>query len=119
MDDDTLDYETLLTRFAMGDEAFISSIVESCATNVASFGLDVKSSALVRIGALLALDGAPPSYAAAVALATASGATIDEIVGVLLAVAQTIGVARTVSAAPELALAIGFDIDVALERPTD
>lgn len=46
----------------------------------------------------------------------ASGATVEEIVGVLIAVAPTVGVARIVSAAPELALAVGYDIDSALER---
>lgn len=45
-----------------------------------------------------------------------SGATVEEIVGVLIAVAPTVGVARIVSAAPELALAVGYDIDSALER---
>jgi hypothetical protein len=33
----------------------------------------------------------------------------------LIAVAPTVGLARAVSAAPELALAIGYDIDAALE----
>jgi hypothetical protein len=36
-------------------------------------------------------------------------------VGVLIAVAPTAGLARAVSAAPELALAIGYDVDAALE----
>ena len=39
----------------------------------------------------------------------------QEIVGVLIAVAPTVGLARVVSAAPELALAIGYDVDAALE----
>jgi hypothetical protein len=47
-------------------------------------------------------------------MALAAGASLQEIVGVLIAVAPAVGVARTVSAAPELALAIGYDIDLAL-----
>ena len=55
---------------------------------------------------------------------SASGATVDEIVGVLIAVAQTVGLARVASAAPAVALALGYDIDAALEahdggRPLD
>jgi hypothetical protein len=49
-------------------------------------------------------------------VALASGATVDEIVGVLIAVAPTVGLARVVSAAPEVAFAIGYDIDAALEE---
>ena len=43
--------------------------------------------------------------------------SIDEIVGTLIAVAPTIGLRRVVSAAPELALALGYDVDAALETP--
>jgi hypothetical protein len=48
-------------------------------------------------------------------MAFAAGAGIDEIVGTLIAVAPTVGLVRTVSAAPELALALDYDIDAALE----
>ena len=46
----------------------------------------------------------------------AAGATVDEAVGTLLAVAPTVGFARVVAATSPLALAIGYDIDDALER---
>jgi hypothetical protein len=44
------------------------------------------------------------------------GASDDEIVGCLIAVLPAIGVARVVSAAPKLALALGFDVTAALEK---
>ena len=40
---------------------------------------------------------------------------MDEIVGTLIAVAPTVGIARVVSAAPELALALGYDVEAAFE----
>ena len=40
---------------------------------------------------------------------------MDEIVGTLIAVAPTVGTARVVSAAPELALALGYDVEAAFE----
>jgi hypothetical protein len=55
------------------------------------------------------------SYQAIVETAHATGATFDEIVGCLIAVAPVVGLARVVSAAPELALALGYDVDAALE----
>ena len=36
--------------------------------------------------------------------------------GTLVAVAPLIGVARAVSAAPKLGIAIGYDVDAALEK---
>jgi alkylhydroperoxidase/carboxymuconolactone decarboxylase family protein YurZ len=47
--------------------------------------------------------------------ALAAGATADEIVGALIAVAPITGLARVVSATPEVALSIGYDIDQAFE----
>ena len=40
-----------------------------------------------------------------------AGATESEIVGVLIAVAPAVGVARVVSTAPRLATAIGYDLE--------
>jgi hypothetical protein len=41
--------------------------------------------------------------------------TVDDVVSTLEVVAQIVGVPRLVSAAPDLALALGYDIDDALE----
>ncbi|HMG29884.1 MAG TPA: carboxymuconolactone decarboxylase family protein [Jiangellaceae bacterium] len=108
-----------LRSLAVNDHDFIESVLAIRLENVESSGLDPKTHALVRLGALLALDAAPASYQWVVGAAFASGATLEEIVGVLIAVAPTVGVARVVSAAPELALAVGYDIDKALERLDD
>ena len=43
------------------------------------------------------------------------GASDDEIVGCLIAVLPAVGVANVVSAAPKLALALGYDVTAALE----
>jgi 4-carboxymuconolactone decarboxylase len=68
-------------------------------------GLDPKSQALVGLGALLSADAATVS----VRMMVDVGATEDEIVGVLLAIAPAVGLARTVAVAPRLALALGYD----------
>jgi hypothetical protein len=49
--------------------------------------------------------------------ALAAGASEDEIAGVLLAIAPVAGLGRVVSAAPEVAVALGYDIEAALEGP--
>ena len=56
--------------------------------------------ALVRLAAVIASNGAPASYQSAVDAALAAGAPVDDLIGVLIAVAATIGNARVVAAAP-------------------
>ena len=77
--------------------------------------LDCKTHALVRIGALVAVDAGTPSYLSAVEAALAAGATADEIVGALVAVTPIAGAPRVVAAAPRLGLALGYDVPEALE----
>lgn len=76
-----------------------------------SAALRPKVDVLVQLGALLALGAATSSLRATVERAVNAGATEAEIVGVLVAVAPAVGLARVVSAAPRLALAIGYDLE--------
>ena len=78
--------------------------------------LDDRTAALLRIAATVAVDAAPYSFQHAVALALAAGATNDEIVASLEAVTPVTGAARVVQCAPKVALALGYDVDAALER---
>ena len=50
------------------------------------------------------------------ALALEAGATNDEIVASLEAVTPVTGTARVVQCTPKIALALGYDVDAALER---
>ena len=111
------EYKETLRRLALNDECFVESVLGMGRDTVEVSRLDQKTHALVRLGASLAIDAAPSSYQANVEVALAAGASIDEIVGTLIAVAPTVGLARVVSAAPELALALGYDVDAALETP--
>lgn len=108
-------HEEALRCMALSDERFVERVLSMQLGNIEASGLDPKTHALVRLGALIALDAAPASYQWNASMALAAGATIDEIVGVLIAVAPTVGLARVVSAAPDVALAIGYDVDAALE----
>ena len=112
-----VDYKETLRSLALNDERFVDSVLGMGRDTVPASGLDPKTHALVRLGAALAIDAAPSSYQSSVEVALAAGASLDEVVGTLIAVAPTVGLARVVSAAPELALAIGYDIDAALETP--
>ena len=56
------------------------------------------------------------SYHWTVAAALDAGATAEEILGTLIAVAPITGIARIVLATPDVALSIGYDLDAAFEE---
>jgi alkylhydroperoxidase/carboxymuconolactone decarboxylase family protein YurZ len=114
-----MQHEDELLSLALNDDAFVSSVLSQAGTSGSMSHLDPKSRALVRLAAMLALDATPACYVSVVEDAIDSGAGSDEIVGTLLTVGDVIGMARLVSAAPKLALAVGFDIDAALEQTSE
>ncbi len=59
---------------------------------------------------------AGPLFGQRVGDALAAGLSFDEIVASLLALAPTLGIERTVALAPDMALALDYDLDAALER---
>jgi alkylhydroperoxidase/carboxymuconolactone decarboxylase family protein YurZ len=110
--EDHVHAEELLRRLALNDENVVRSAVGADPLPLSGGPeLDAKTSALVRLAALLSIGAATSSCRAAVEIARAAGATDAEIVGVLVAVAPAVGGARVVGAAPRLALAIDYDVE--------
>jgi 4-carboxymuconolactone decarboxylase len=110
--------EQLLRGLAAGDESLLRSVV---AVRPAAMwpsqvpperALSPATYALVHLAGLLAAGGSTTSLRWAVELALQAGARDEEIVEVLATVAAIVGSARVVAAAPRLALAIGYDIEV-------
>jgi alkylhydroperoxidase/carboxymuconolactone decarboxylase family protein YurZ len=113
------DYKTTLRRLALRDDQFIEALLANDQESAAVSKIDRRSHALVRVGALIAMNAAPPSYMSAIDAAEEAGVSRDEIVGTLIAVLPIVGAARVVSAAPSLGLAIGYDVGEALETLED
>ncbi len=109
------EYKLTLRRLALRDDRFIEALLSEDRANVTLSGIDQRSHALLRIAALIAVDAAPPSYMNDVEAGLRAGASYEEIVGTLIAVIPIVGVARVVSAAPKLGLALGYDVAEALE----
>jgi alkylhydroperoxidase/carboxymuconolactone decarboxylase family protein YurZ len=109
------DYRATLRRLALRDDRFIEQLLADERRSSFEPELDARSRALVQVGALIALDAGPPSYMSAADKALLAGASYEEIVDTLLAVLPVVGAARVVSAAPNLALALGYDTAAALE----
>jgi 4-carboxymuconolactone decarboxylase len=105
--------EQTLARIALRDDRFIASLAYLHGEGIE---LDQRTSALGRLAALIGLDGATPSFVATVREARAADVTEPDIVAILLAVLPSVGVVRASSAAPKLALALGYEPDAALDE---
>jgi 4-carboxymuconolactone decarboxylase len=79
--------------------------------------LDAEKLLLVRIAALIAVDAPPASYLMNLGAASESGVDVEEIQGVLAAVAPIVGTARIVSATGNIMEALGIAIDLAASGP--
>jgi 4-carboxymuconolactone decarboxylase len=108
-----LDYTELLRSLAVNDARFAEC--GSGGARVGSGELDPKTLALVRLGALVAVGGAVPSFGAQADAAVSAGATAAEIVDVLVGVVPVVGLPLVVAAAPKLAMALGYDTDDDME----
>jgi 4-carboxymuconolactone decarboxylase len=73
-------------------------------------GLDARTFALVRIAALVALDAPPVSYIREVGTAISEGATPEEILEVLLAIAPEVGSPKVTAAAPQIMVGLGLGL---------
>jgi alkylhydroperoxidase/carboxymuconolactone decarboxylase family protein YurZ len=107
-------HEERLRRLAIYDPAFLQAVLAIHPGDVRASGLDPKTHTLVQLSALLAADAPSTSWHCTATLALAVGATPDEVVGTLVAVAPIIGLGRAAAAASDIALAVGYDLDAAL-----
>jgi 4-carboxymuconolactone decarboxylase len=98
----------VLAGVALGDLDVLDEVLAIRETAQASSGLDARSFSLVKVAALIALDAPPASYLWQVASALDAGATPQDLLGVLRAVAPQVGGPRAMAAAPELMLALGL-----------
>jgi alkylhydroperoxidase/carboxymuconolactone decarboxylase family protein YurZ len=99
-----------LKGLSTGDVGFLETAIGLREAQLERTGLDSRTFALVKIAALIALDAPPASYAWQVANAIEDGASADDILGVLQAVAPQVGGPRVVAAAPEIMVALGLDL---------
>jgi alkylhydroperoxidase/carboxymuconolactone decarboxylase family protein YurZ len=91
-----------LAGVAAGGAAVPAPRVGPEADNIDESGLDVRTYALVRLAAVVTAGKAAEGYDRHVAAALDQGVTLDEIIGVLVALLPTAGVTRVTEAAPDI-----------------
>ena len=108
--------EEAFRRLTIGDAESLGSFADHDSRGTAVHRLDERTEALLRIGALIALDAPQSSYLVAVGAALRAGVVLEDVLGVIVAVSGEVGSARVISAAPRIALAAGYDVEAALEQ---
>jgi 4-carboxymuconolactone decarboxylase len=110
-------FQETLRRLAIFDEKLVEAGFGLNQAEVSA--LDAKTTALLQVAVPVALGMSAVCLQWSVGRALAAGATNDEIADVLLAIAPVAGLGRVVTAAPEIAAALGYDIEAAIEELDD
>src|SRR5262245_24794575 len=100
-----------LRGLALGETSVIEGLLGMQRENLEDSGLEPRAYAMVKLAALVALGGSPPSFMAQVSFALRVGVTPDEVLGVLVAAAPQVGIPRIVAAAPQLTAALGLPLE--------
>ena len=114
--DQTVRFQETLRRLAMIDEGFVESETGLGLGLAGVSVLDPKTAALLRVGASVATGSSAACLHWSITRAMAAGATDDEIADVLVAIAPVAGLGRVTAAAPDVAIALGYDVAAALEE---
>ena len=113
----TARFQETLRRLAIFDERLVGA--GSRPGPAETPALDAKTTALLQVAASVAIGSSAVCLQWSTTRAMAAGATKDEIADVLLVIAAVAGLGRVVSAAPDVAPALEYDIDAALEEPDE
>ena len=83
------------------------------ADSIEASSLDAETLVLTRIAALIAVDAPPASYMLNLGAASEIGIDVQQVQGVLAAIAPIVGTARIVSATGNIARALGMALEMA------
>jgi len=91
----------------------LDTLADMTAASVDHNTLSPRDYMLARVAALIAVDASPMSWFANAAAVQESGLTIDDIQGIMIAVAPVVGAPRVMAASGHILRALGIAIAVA------
>jgi 4-carboxymuconolactone decarboxylase len=100
-----------LRALSAGDSTVLEGLLGMQLENLEDSGLDSRAYAMCKIAALVALDAPPACFTAQVGFALRTGVSAEEVLGVLIAVAPQVGIARVMATAPGVMLALGVALE--------
>lgn len=96
----------------MSENPLLDTIVGINAVSLSNLDNSLEAVLMVRLAALVAVDAPPASYLATLRAAEGTLLLLEDARSVLIAVAPIVGVPRVISAARNLADALGFEIAI-------
>ena len=113
--DQSARWQDVLRKLRVIDEHFVEDEAGLDFDPSLTCRLDVRTAALVQLGAMVATGSAAVGLEWSASRALATGATEDEIVDVLLVVGPVSGLGRVVAAVADVSRALDYDVEAALE----
>jgi alkylhydroperoxidase/carboxymuconolactone decarboxylase family protein YurZ len=101
------------------DTPVLDTLTDITAASIDHNTLSPRDFVLARLAALIAVDAPPLSYIANAAAVTDAGLTIEDVQGVMIAVAPVVGTPRVMAAGGHIVRALGLAIAVAEEELAD
>jgi len=95
------------------DSPVLATITEMTAVSISRSPLGARDHVMARLAALIAVGAPAGSYLLHIGTAAEAGITLDDVQGVLIAVAPIVGTPRIASAAAHIAKALGVAIELA------
>lgn len=102
-----------MSDLASSETPVLDLLASMTADSLEATSLDAQSVAMVRLAALVASGAPAASYALNLAAAGDVGLDVEDVRGVLTAVAPIVGTSRVAAATGRIVLAIGVAIEVA------
>ncbi len=109
--------EHALDALAQGEHPVFEQLMQMHLETLPNSGLDERTYHLVRLAALIAMEAAPASYLANLAVARDAGLTAEDAQGVCVAIAPVVGSARVVDAAGSVLRGLGIAAAAADDEP--
>ncbi len=96
------------------DQPVMTALAEITAVSLLHSNLPAREHMIARLAALVAVDAPTASYVMNASTAAQTGITVEDVQGLLVAVAPLVGTARVVTAAERITEALGFIIELAI-----
>ena len=102
-----------------GDTPVLDTLADITDASIDHNSLSAREFMLTRVAALIAMDAPPISYIANAPAVTESGLTVEDIQGVMIAVAPVVGTTRVMAAGGHILQALGMAIAVSEAEAAD
>ncbi len=102
-----------------GDNPVLDTLTELTAVSIDHNSLSPREFILARLAALIAVDAPPMSWIANAPAVTEAGLTLEDVQGVMIAVAPVVGTPRVMAAGGHILRALGMAIAVSDAEEAD